>query len=148
VDDRPAITVDEFFAVCASAKAKHDIDIVYVDYLQKIQVKDAQTREEAVSTVSNTLTVVAKELDIPVVAISVLAKDGSSRNSGMIDYDCDVHIAIDRDEGEPDKTILNIRKNRNYKTGQVTDLVFAQDFAAFYDPDERFAPVIVNSAGF
>lgn len=112
IDDTPALTVFELRAKCRRLKAQHDIDMVIIDYLQLMSGSgDAKgNREQEISTISRSLKALAKELDIPVIALSQLSRavetrGGSKkpilsdlRESGAIEQDADMVMFIYRPE--------------------------------------------------
>ena len=112
IDDTPALTVFELRAKCRRLKAQHDIDMVIIDYLQLMSGSgDARgNREQEISAISRSLKALAKELDIPVIALSQLSRavetrGGSKkpilsdlRESGAIEQDADMVMFIYRPE--------------------------------------------------
>jgi len=157
IDDTPALTVFELRAKCRRLKAQHDIDMVIIDYLQLMSgTGDAKgNREQEISNISRSLKAMAKELDIPIIALSQLSRavetrGGSKkpilsdlRESGAIEQDADMVIFIYRpeyykidvdDEGNSTAGIAEIciAKHRN---GALKDipLRFIDKFAKFAD---------------
>jgi replicative DNA helicase len=112
IDDTPALTVFELRAKCRRLKAQHDIDMVIIDYLQLMSGSgDAKgNREQEISAISRSLKALAKELEIPVIALSQLSRavetrGGSKkpilsdlRESGAIEQDADMVMFIYRPE--------------------------------------------------
>jgi replicative DNA helicase len=157
IDDTPALGILELRAKSRRLKAEHNIGMVIVDYLQLIQgPKNAESREREISMISRSLKALAKELNIPVVALSQLnrAVEGRSdkrplladlRESGAIEQDADVVLFVHRPESygileikdEEFGTIpteglaeIIIGKQRNGPTGLVR-LSFVKEFAGF-----------------
>jgi replicative DNA helicase len=113
IDDTPALSVFEFRSRCRRLKAMHDIQMVIVDYLQLMRA-DLDTksgnREQEISTISRSLKAVAKELNVPIIALSQLSRQvetrgGSKRpqlsdlrESGAIEQDADMVLFIYRPE--------------------------------------------------
>ena len=150
IDDTPAITVLEMRAKCRRLKTEHNIGMVVVDYLQLMRGKaNTQSREQEISDISRSLKAMAKELRIPVLALSQLNRSLESRpnkrpqlsdlrESGAIEQDADVIVFIYRDEvynkaeDNPRKGIAEIiiGKQRNGPTGTV-ELAFIDRFTSF-----------------
>ncbi len=162
VDDTPAISIFEFRAKCRRLKQKYDIQAVVIDYLQLMTgSKDSGSREQEVSNISRSLKSVAKELDIPVIALSQLNRSvemrsgnkrpqlSDLRESGAIEQDADLVLFIHRpeyygidvdEEGNSLKGIAEIivAKHRNGPTGDIF-LKFVREFAKFVDMDDTLA---------
>ena len=159
IDDTPAITIFELRAKCRRLKAQHKLDIIIVDYLQLMTgPHDSGTREQEVSAISRSLKAIAKELDVPILALSQLNRSVETRTgnkrpmlsdlreSGAIEQDADMVIFIHRQEkmgihqtpeGNPTKGIAEIilAKNRN---GPVDDVIlrFREEKATFEDMED------------
>lgn len=109
IDDSPTISLIELRAKARRLRTEHKIRAIFVDYLQLIDAPKADTREREISIISRTLKQIAKELDIPVVALSQLNRSVESRadkrpqlsdlrESGSIEQDADVVLFIYRPE--------------------------------------------------
>ncbi|MBG0859870.1 MAG: replicative DNA helicase [Bacteroidales bacterium] len=159
IDDTPAISIFELRAKCRRLMAQHKLDLVIVDYLQLMSgPENAGSREQEVSNISRSLKSIAKELNVPIIALSQLNRSvemrgGSKRpllsdlrESGAIEQDADMVVFIHRqdkfgimtfDDGSSTKGIAEIilAKNRN---GPVDDvkLRFREERAQFVDIDE------------
>ncbi len=159
IDDTPAISIFELRAKCRRLMAQRKLDIVIVDYLQLMSgPENAGSREQEVSTISRSLKSIAKELNVPILALSQLNRSvemrgGSKRpllsdlrESGAIEQDADMVVFIHRqekfglptfDDGSSTKGIAEIilAKNRN---GPVDDvrLKFREEKAQFVDLDD------------
>jgi replicative DNA helicase len=159
IDDTPAISIFELRAKCRRLMAQHKLDIVIVDYLQLMTGPDnAGSREQEVSNISRSLKSIAKELNVPIIALSQLNRSvemrggtkrpllSDLRESGAIEQDADMVVFIHRQEkfgmtefedGSSTKGIAEIilAKNRN---GPVDDvrLRFREEKAQFVDIDE------------
>lgn len=153
IDDTPSLSVLEMRAKARRLKSEHNIGLVVVDYLQLMRGK-AESREQEISEISRSLKAMAKELDIPVIALSQLNRGLESRTdkrpqladlreSGAIEQDADVICFIYRDEvynkseDNPKKGLaeLIIGKQRNGPTGTV-ELAFIGKYTTF----ENLAP--------
>jgi replicative DNA helicase len=150
IDDTPAISVLEMRAKARRLKTEHNIGMVVVDYLQLMRGRsNVQSREQEISEISRSLKAMAKELNIPVIALSQLNRSlenrpnkrpilSDLRESGAIEQDADVIIFIYRDEvynkaeDNPRRGIAEviIGKQRNGPTGSV-DLAFLDRFTSF-----------------
>jgi len=159
IDDTPAISIFELRAKCRRLMAQHKLDIVVVDYLQLMSgPENAGSREQEVSNISRSLKSIAKELNVPILALSQLNRSvemrggtkrpllSDLRESGAIEQDADMVVFIHRQEkfglmtfedGSSTKGIAEIivAKNRN---GPVDDirLKFREEKAQFVDIDE------------
>lgn len=109
IDDSPTISLIELRAKARRLKTEHKVQAIFVDYLQLIDSPKADTREREISIISRTLKQIAKELDIPVIALSQLNRSVESRadkrpqlsdlrESGSIEQDADVVLFIYRPE--------------------------------------------------
>ena len=138
IDDTSGISPFEIRAKCRRLKAQHGLDIIMIDYLQLMDLKQkVESRERAVSEISKTLKAVAKELAVPVIALAQLNRgvEGRSdrrpmlsdlRESGSIEQDADVIMMLFRedyyDRDNPDVKGVSeviIGKQRNGPTGTV-----------------------------
>jgi len=154
IDDSAALTPVELRAKCRRMKVEHKIDLVIVDYLQLMHAPKAESREREISMISHTLKAVAKELQIPIVALSQLNRTlearadkrpmlSDLRESGSIEQDADVVMFIHRPEyykiaqfedGRSTENVAEIivGKQRNGPTGDVR-LYYQKELAAFHD---------------
>jgi replicative DNA helicase len=150
IDDSAGITVLEMRAKARRLKSEHDLGLVVVDYLQLMQGKSGiENRAQEISDISRSLKAMAKELDVPVIALSQLNRLLESRTdkrpqlsdlreSGAIEQDADVIIFIYRDEvynkGEenPNRGIAEIiiGKQRNGPIGTIK-LTFLAEYTTF-----------------
>lgn len=162
IDDTPALSIFEFRAKCRRLKMQHDINIIIVDYLQLMTAgSDSRgSREQEVSMISRSLKAIAKELDVPIIALSQLSRAVESREgkrpqlsdlreSGAIEQDADIVCFIHRPEyfgiteDEAGNSLLGvaeliIAKHRNGATADV-HLRFVKEMAKFSDMDPQFA---------
>ncbi len=155
IDDTPAISVLELRSKCRRLKKEHDgLDLVIIDYLQLMSGRaDAERREQEISEITRSLKGLAKELDVPVIALSQLNRSLESRGdkrpmmsdlreSGAIEQDADLIAFIYRDEvynKKPDNEGLAeiiIAKQRNGPTGTV-NLTFLHRYTRFENHASR-----------
>ena len=158
IDDTPALSILELRAKARRLKSQHDIKCIIVDYLQLMTSEYGKTsgnREQEIASISRSLKAVAKELNIPVIALSQLSRAVETRGgdkrpvlsdlreSGSIEQDADMVMFIYRaekyditEDEDGESTIgvaeLLLRKNRNGPTGKVK-LKFVERFAKFVD---------------
>jgi replicative DNA helicase len=154
VDDTPGLSIMELRTKARRLKSEHDIGLIIVDYLQLMTASgDHGTREQEIASISRGLKALAKELDVPVVALSQLSRAveqrggdkrpqlSDLRESGSIEQDADVVSFIYRPEYYGIKTTpegqsttglaeIIIGKQRNGPTGSVP-LYFVEDYARF-----------------
>ena len=171
IDDTPQLSIFELRAKCRRLKQQHDIQMVFIDYLQLMTAKGSDkgfSREQEISTISRSLKALAKELEIPVLALSQLSRNveqrpGSKkpilsdlRESGAIEQDADMVLFIYRPEyykNEADAedkpkgySIINIAKHRNGSLGDV-ELKFVGQYARFEEFEQGFDNSAFTSIG-
>jgi replicative DNA helicase len=159
IDDTPAIGVLEMRAKSRRLKAEYNVGLVIVDYLQLMRGRtNAERREQEISEISRSLKAMAKELDMPVVALSQLNRSLESRpnkrpqlsdlrESGAIEQDADLICFLYRDEiynkneDNPRRGIAEVivGKQRNGPTGSV-DLTFIDKFTTFENYSHHDVP--------
>lgn len=150
IDDTPSISVSELRSKCRKYKLEHNIELVIIDYLQLMMGsagKRQESRQQEISEISRSLKALARELNVPVVALSQLSRAVESRpdkrpmlsdlrESGAIEQDADVVMFIYRDEyynKDSDKkrqAEIIIAKQRNGPIGTV-DLAWLADYTKF-----------------
>ncbi|MGG3278825.1 replicative DNA helicase [Paenibacillus solani] len=149
IDDTPGITVNEIRAKCRRLKKEKGLGMILIDYLQLIQGNGRRgaNRQEEVSQISRTLKQIARELEVPVIALSQLSRGveqrqdkrpmmSDLRESGSIEQDADIVAFLYRDdyynqESEKKNLIeIIIAKQRNGPVGTV-ELVFLKNFNKF-----------------
>lgn len=167
IDDTPALSIFDLRAKCRRLKHKHDIQLVMVDYLQLMQGhsddgKGRGNREQEISYISRSLKALARELNIPVVALSQLSREvekrvGSKRpqlsdlrESGSIEQDADLVIFIYRPEYYGFTTFeqddmpaagladIMIEKNRHGANDRIR-VKFIQQYTKFTDMEEGYS---------
>lgn len=157
IDDTPAITLMELRTKCRRLKSEHDVGLIVVDYLQLMQgsSKDSGSREQEIASISRGLKSLAKELDVPVIALSQLSRAveqrggdkrpqlSDLRESGSIEQDADIVMFLYRPEyygittnSEGLSTAglaeIIVGKQRNGPIGSKM-LFFVKDYARFED---------------
>jgi replicative DNA helicase len=148
IEDSSAITISELRSKCRKLKSKNKLGIVIIDYLQLMSTtKRVESRQQFISDMSRSLKMLARELDVPVIALSQLNRAVDSRpdhkpvladlrESGAIEQDADVVMFIYRDDyynPDTDKkgiAEIIIAKQRKGSTGSV-DLVWLQEYTKF-----------------
>jgi replicative DNA helicase len=156
IDDTPALAPAELRARARRLKREHDVDLIVVDYLQLMSVPDSkENRATEIAEISRSLKTIAKELNVPVIALSQLNRAleqrpnkrpvmADLRESGAIEQDADLIVFIYRDEvynpetAEKGKAEIIIGKHRNGSTGMVP--------LAFQGPWLRFVNLAPESA--
>jgi replicative DNA helicase len=150
IDDSPNMSMMEIRAKCRRLKQRHDLRMVIIDYLQLMSSpKRVENRQQEVSEMSRSLKLLAKEIDVPVIALSQLNRGPEQRTdkkpllsdlreSGSIEQDSDVVILLHREDayerespraGEAD---LIVAKHRNGPTTTVT-VAFQGHYSRFVD---------------
>ncbi|MBI4442966.1 MAG: replicative DNA helicase [Acidobacteria bacterium] len=149
IDDTPILTITEMRAKARRLQAERGLDLLVVDYMQLMSGRGKfENRTQEISSISRGLKALAKELRIPVIAISQLNRAPEERGgeprlsdlreSGQIEQDADVVGLLYREEQKRGQSYdglmkLHIAKQRNGPTGKVT-LVFVAKYASFRNP--------------
>lgn len=160
IDDTPGVTVQDIRAKCRRLQAERGLGMILIDYLQLIQGRGkGDNRQQEVSEISRTLKGIARELNVPVIALSQLSRGveqrqdkrpmmSDIRESGSIEQDADIVAFLYRDDyydkETENKNVIEIiiAKQRNGPTGTV-ELAFLKEFNKFVSLDHRFR----NAAG-
>jgi replicative DNA helicase len=157
IDDTPALTVLEARAKARRMKAEHGLDLVVIDYLQLMRGRNPENRQQEISEISRSLKALAKELNLPVVALSQLSRAVEARQSkdyrpqlsdlresGALEQDADVIMFLYRPERyglqTPDDANVAeviVGKQRNGPVDTIK-LVFLPEFASFEDRASEF----------
>lgn len=156
IDDSPGIRVSEIRSKCRRLKQEHGLGMIIIDYLQLIQGSDnsKENRQQEVSEISRSLKGLARELEVPLIALSQLSRGveqrqdkrpmmSDLRESGSIEQDADIVGFLYRDdyydaESEQQNIIeIIISKQRNGPTGTV-ELAFVKEYNKFVDLDHRY----------
>jgi len=156
IDDTPGIGMMEMRAKSRRLKREKGLDLIVVDYLQLMRGRERyESRQQEISDISRSLKELAKELDVPMLALSQLSRAPEQRGgdrrpqlsdlreSGAIEQDADMVMFLFREEvykrDDPDlrgKAELIVGKQRNGPTGTV-GLHFIRDYTRFVNPEHR-----------
>ncbi len=152
IDDTPGIKVSEMYAKARKLAQDSGLYMIIVDYIQLIQATgQSDSRQQEVSEISRRLKAMARELNVPVIAVSQLSRNVESRQdkrpmlsdlreSGALEQDADLVLFLYRDayynrdavsEAETEEVELQIAKHRNGPTGKIS-LAFKRETNAFY----------------
>jgi replicative DNA helicase len=149
VDDSPVVTVTDIRAKCRRLKRQHGLALIVVDYMQLMQGTARENRQQEIAEISRSLKNLARELEVPIIAVSQLNRNlesredkrprlGDLRESGSLEQDADVVIFIYRDEyydEQSDKrgiAEVAIAKHRAGSTG-IVEMTFMPEFTRFSD---------------
>lgn len=148
IDDTPGISVTELRSKCRKFKMEHNLGIIIIDYLQLMTgSKRSESRQQEISDISRSLKAVARELNVPVVALSQLSRAveqrpdhrpmlSDLRESGAIEQDADVVMFIYRDDyynkdtAKPNVAEIIIAKQRNGAIGTI-ELAWLPQYTKF-----------------
>ncbi len=155
IDDTPGISISELRSKCRKYKLEHDLKLIIIDYLQLMSGsgRSSDSRQQEISDISRSLKGLARELNVPVVALSQLSRQveqrpdhrpmlSDLRESGAIEQDADVVMFIYRDDyynkDTPDKNIAEIiiAKQRNGPIGTI-NLVWLPQYTKFANMEKR-----------
>lgn len=155
IDDSPGITVPEMRSKLRRLKLEHGLGFVVIDYLQLIHGRRTQgdNRQQEISEISRTLKQVARELEVPIVALAQLSRSveqrqdkrpmlSDIRESGSIEQDADIVAFLYREDYyDPESERQNIieiiiAKQRNGPTGKI-DLVFLKNYNKFVNLEKQ-----------
>ena len=157
IDDTPGISIMEIRAKCIKLKLEKNIGLVIIDYLQLVSAsgKKNSSREQEISEISRSLKILAKELNVPVIALSQLSRAPEQRKddhrpilsdlreSGAIEQDADIVMFLYRDdyynENSEEKNIAEVilAKHRGGSTGTVK-LAWLGDYTKFANLERRY----------
>jgi len=171
IDDQAALNIFELRAKARRLKQKHDIQMILIDYLQLMQgsVEKGGNREQEISKISRDLKALAKELEVPIIALSQLNRSVETRKeskvpqlsdlreSGAIEQDADMVMFLYRPEyhgitndamGETveGETHVHIAKHRNGSTGMVK-VRFIKEYQKFVDLEDSFDSFSIPGGG-
>ena len=156
IDDTPGISVTEIRAKCRKLKLEKNIGMVVIDYLQLVQGSNKRngSREQEISEISRSLKILAKEIGVPVIALSQLSRAAEQRpdhrpmlsdlrESGAIEQDADIVMFLYRDDyynqdsEKKDIAEVIIAKHRGGSTGTV-ELLWLGSYTKFVNLEKRF----------
>ncbi len=156
IDDTPGISITEIRAKCRKLKLEKNIGMVVIDYLQLVQGtnKRGASREQEISEISRSLKILAKEISVPVIALSQLSRAAEQRpdhrpmlsdlrESGAIEQDADIVMFLYRDDyynkdsEKKDIAEVIIAKHRGGSTGTV-ELLWLGSYTKFVNLEKRF----------
>jgi replicative DNA helicase len=155
IDDAAGSNIMELRTKARRLQTEHNVGLIVVDYLQLMTGRSQENRVQEVSEISRSLKILARELNIPVLALSQLSRGVENRpdkvpqladlrESGSIEQDADVVMFIYREDmykgkeaSRPNVAEIHIKKHRNGPTGQV-DLYFDAAHTSFKNLDQSF----------
>ncbi len=154
IDDTPGINISEMRTKARRLQMEHGLKLLVVDYLQLIHGRNLENRVQEVSEISQALKNLARELKIPVVALSQLSRAvevrgtrkpqlADLRESGAIEQDADVVMFLYKSDPEehPEQVVLDVQKHRNGAPGEI-QLIFKGERTKFYGMEkQRVRPV-------
>ncbi len=153
IDDTPGATMLEMRTKARRLQVEHGLDLIIVDYLQLVKGRNLENRVQEVSEISQGLKNLARELKVPVIALSQLSRAveqrgnnrpqlSDLRESGAIEQDADVVMFLSREDPENDNEnfVLDIAKHRNGPLRQIK-LFFKGDRIKFFERESRRANV-------
>jgi replicative DNA helicase len=156
IDDTPGVRISDIRSKCRRLKQEHGLGMILIDYLQLIlgSGRSGENRQQEVSEISRSLKQLARELQVPVIALSQLSRGveqrqdkrpmmSDIRESGSIEQDADIVAFLYRDDyydkESENKNIIEIiiAKQRNGPTGTV-QLAFVKEYNKFVNLEKRF----------
>lgn len=153
IDDTPGISVAEMRSKARRLKSEHGLDLIIVDYLQLMQGRNAESRQQEISEISRSLKALARELKAPLIALSQLSRSVESRQdkrpmlsdlreSGALEQDADIVSFLyredyyDKETENQHITEVILAKHRNGPVGSVK-LYFKNEFTLFLNLDTQ-----------
>ena len=159
IDDTPGVTTQDMRSKLRRLKVEHGLDLVVIDYIQLMQGKSSRSnenRQQEISDISRNLKLIARELDVPVIALSQLSRSVESRTdkrpilsdlreSGSLEQDADIVAFLyrakyydtpDAPPTEQDITEVIIKKHRNGALKTI-NLLFQGELTRFRDVSLR-----------
>ncbi len=166
IDDVPGIRVTEIFSKCRKLQSEHGLSAIFIDYIQLItgSGNNRENRQQEVSEISRNLKALARELNVPVIALSQLSRNVESRTdkrpmmsdlreSGAIEQDADIIMLLFRSQyyerkDDPDEKVdpnavqpldVDIAKHRNGKTGVIRFAFHGSTSSIFTTENDDYA---------
>lgn len=163
IDDTSGVTAAEIRSKSRRLKAEKGLDLIIIDYLQLMQSRGSRagdSRQQEISEISRSLKSLARELNVPVIALSQLSRSVESRQdhrpflsdlreSGSLEQDADMvaflyreayyNKELEADDARRNLTEIILAKNRNGPVGTV-EMYFAGQFTLFYETTDREEP--------
>lgn len=153
INDTPGISVAEMRSKARRLKSEHGLDLIIVDYLQLMQGRNAESRQQEISEISRSLKALARELKVPLIALSQLSRSVESRQdkrpmlsdlreSGALEQDADIVSFLyredyyDKETENQHITEVILAKHRNGPVGSVK-LYFKNEFTLFLNLDTQ-----------
>lgn len=153
IDDTPGISVAEMRSKARRLKSEHGLNLIIVDYLQLMQGRNAESRQQEISEISRSLKALARELKVPLIALSQLSRSVESRQdkrpmlsdlreSGALEQDADIVSFLyredyyDKETENQHITEVILAKHRNGPVGSVK-LYFKNEFTLFLNLDTQ-----------
>ena len=153
IDDTPGISVAEMRSKSRRLKSEHGLDLIIVDYLQLMRGRNAESRQQEISEISRSLKALARELKVPLIALSQLSRSVESRQdkrpmlsdlreSGALEQDADIVSFLyredyyDKETENQHITEVILAKHRNGPVGSVK-LYFKNEFTLFLNLDTQ-----------
>lgn len=153
IDDTPGISVAEMRSKARRLKSEHGLDLIIVDYLQLMQGRNAESRQQEISEISRSIKALARELKVPLIALSQLSRSVESRQdkrpmlsdlreSGALEQDADIVSFLyredyyDKETENQHITEVILAKHRNGPVGSVK-LYFKNEFTLFLNLDTQ-----------
>ena len=153
IDDTPSISFTELRSKCKRLKLEKNLGLVVVDYLQLMSGNSKESMQQEISEISRNLKLIAKELGIPLIALSQLSRESEKRTdhkpmlsdlreSGAIEQDADIVMFLYRKEAyneEAEKNVAEciIAKNRAGETGSIP-LTWIGEYTTFYTKEMTY----------
>lgn len=151
IDDTPGISVAEMRSKARRLKSEHGLDLIVVDYLQLMQGRNAESRQQEISEISRSLKALARELKVPLIALSQLSRSVESRQdkrpmlsdlreSGALEQDADIVSFLyredyyDKETENQHVTEVILAKHRNGPVGSIK-LYFKGEYTLFLNLD-------------
>lgn len=155
IDDNPNKKVSDMQSMCRKLKRQEGLDLVIIDYLQKVKSNVRGTKREQLEQVSNDIKNMAKMLDVPILVVSSLSRANETRDNkmpvmsdlretGQLEFDADVIMFLHREyyydraneDIKRDADVV-VAKNRNGKVGR-TKLLWYEEYTKFFNKGDKY----------